>query len=496
MENEPERPPPKHVYLDVEKFWVNGKGRFTIDPQDFKDERSLIHVHLGISPHEALRIEMMIAKAKAEAKAEAEAEAEAEQQQQQQHHQEQQEQQQQQQEEPLFEVDALTAALIRFQDYYSNLCARICWIGLWVSLALLGVCTIALLLLAAMQGIHDHYTTASTASQLSPTTQKVAPPTNLFSFDAGLLAQSMTPARLNESKGTALFKLVSLMAEPVAPTVEEENSCATHLCHILVAAKPYLSVASQTAKPYLPAFLHTYLLEDDEGDDKNDASQPIDYFDWVITVDQASLEGTTPAFLPSGRGPTPTTEESASSFFEMTLGHAPKIKKSESVVESESAFDTATAWPGTDSFSAIVRQVIDFGQSTSDSIIAIFRSATTPSAELRSFFSDFLQHGQEIFWTFFSDVQENFWTYLILYVTIVSLDIFWDVRFWSLDYPLGCLYPSQASFFLRTVSHLLLNARLSRVPLFGAQILSKAARGIKETLRWLSKIGWREAARE
>ena len=331
MENEPERPPPKHVYLDVEKFFVNGKGRFVVDPQDFRDERSLIDVHLVISPHEALRIEMMIAKAKAEAKAEAEAEAKAEQQhenhhqeQQEQEQQQQQEQQEQQQEEPLFEVDALTAAMIRFQDYYSNLCARICWFGLWASLALLGVCTIALLLLAAMQGIHDHYYTTPPQVVLAPHTPT---PTNLFMLDAKLLAQSMTPARLNESQGMALFKLVSppvvAPVASVAPTVEEEG-CSTELCFLLV-----------TAKSYLPAFLHTYIIGDpqEEDDDKNDAVlPPINYFDWVVDVDQAVFQGTTPAFLPSGRGP--TTKESASAFYQMTLGHERKVKKYESVVES------------------------------------------------------------------------------------------------------------------------------------------------------------------
>jgi len=53
-----------------------------------------------------------------------------------------------------------------------------------------------------------------------------------------------------------------------------------------------------------------------------------------------------------------------------------------------------------------------------------------------------------------------------------------------------------SSFFfskLRTVSHLLLNAWLSRVPLVGAQIPS-TARGMKGTLRPMSEIVWRGAA--
>ena len=107
----------------------------------------------------------------------------------------------------------------------------------------------------------------------------------------------------------------------------------------------------------------------------------MDYFDWVIDVDQASLQGTTPAFLLSEL----TTEDSATAFYQMTVGHARKINKYESVVES--AFDTAL--PGTGSFFAIVRQVIYFGQNTSDSFFAIIRSATT--AELGSSFLDWLR---------------------------------------------------------------------------------------------------------
>ena len=352
-----------------------------------------------------------------------------------------------------------------------------------MSLALLGVCTIALLLLAAMQGIHDHYTTASTASQLSPTTQTL--PTNLFALDAELLAQLMTPARLNESQGTALFNLVSpppVVAPVAPPAVKEKVGCDDDDCWCL-----FLEVVNHF-EAYYPAFITSY-FQGDSQEDKNDAVEPpFDYFDWVISVDEAVFRGITPAFLPL------VNEESASAFYQMTLGHAPKIKKSQSVVESaeSAAFDTTTAWPGTDAFFAIVRQVIDFGQSTSDSIIAIFRSATTPPAELRSFFSDFLQHGQENFWTFFSDVQENFWTYLILYVTIVSLDIFWDVRFWSLDYPLGCLFLLKLLLSkLRTLS--LPNAWLTGVHLFCAQC-SSMARGIKQTLRQVTEIGWRAGA--
>jgi len=177
---------------------------------------------------------------------------------------------------------------------------------------------------------------SSITATLSPsTTQHVAPaivlapptptPTNLFAFDAGVLAQSMTPARLNEKQGTALYKLVSPPVAPVAsvaPTVEDEG-CATDLCFLLAAAKSYL-----------PAFLHTYFIGDPQevDDDKNDAVEPIDYFDWVVDVDQAVLQDTTPAFLPSGRGP--TTEESASAFYQMTSGHVRKIKKYESVVKS------------------------------------------------------------------------------------------------------------------------------------------------------------------
>ena len=79
------------------------------------------------------------------------------------------------------------------------------------------------------------------------------------------------------------------------------------------------------------------------------------------------FHGITPAFLPSGS----TTEESASAFFEMTLGHAPKIKKSES---ESAAFDTTTAWPGTDAIFAIVQQVIDFGQSSKPFNVAMVLS--------------------------------------------------------------------------------------------------------------------------
>ena len=175
------------------------------------------------------------------------------------------------------------------------------------------------------------------------TTQHIAPvvvppaPTNLFGFDGNLLAQNMTPARLDATQGQALFQFLSMAAEPVAPPVVEEDSAdssATDLCQILKAARPYLSVVAKATKQYLPAFFKTYLLEDaqDEDTDKNDdaSSQPMDYFDWVINVDKAVFEGTTPAFLPSG----PITEESASVFYEMTMGHTRKVKKYESVVES------------------------------------------------------------------------------------------------------------------------------------------------------------------
>jgi len=172
------------------------------------------------------------------------------------------------------------------------------------------------------------------------TTHDVAPvvvapvPTNLFAFDGDILARSMTPARLNATQGDALFRLLSMAAEPVAPPVVEEDSadsCATDLCQILEAARPFLSVVARATKQYLPAFFETYLLEDDA--DKNDdaSSQPMDYFDWVINVDKAVFEGITPAFLPSGG---PITEESASVFYEMTSGHTRKVKKYESDVES------------------------------------------------------------------------------------------------------------------------------------------------------------------
>jgi len=118
------------------------------------------------------------------------------------------------------------------------------------------------------------------------------------------------------------------------------------------------------------------------------------------------------------------------------------------------------------------RHVIGFGQSTSDSLFDIFRSAASLPAR-----------------------PAEFWTLLFLFVVFLSLDIFWDVRFWFLDYPLGCVYLVKLFFFskLRTVSHLLLNAWLSRVPLVGAQIPS-TARGMKGTLRPMSEIVWRGAA--
>ena len=378
--------------------------------------------------------------------------------------------------------------MVTFKDVPCPCCAarQRFWSSFWriLPMAVVSVLMIGLMCAAREANLYEYSKTAfaSYAPQprTTPAPQVVLAPsptttatttTNLFSLDAGLLSQSMTPARLTESQGEALFKVLSLDEdEPVAPPLKEKVGCDDDDCWCL-----FLAVVNHF-EPYYPAFITSY-FQGDSQEDKNDAVEPpFDYFDWVISVDEAVFHGTTPASLPL------VNEESASAFYQMTLGHAPKIKKSQSVVESaeSAAFDTTTAWPGTDALFAIVRQVIDFGQSTSDSIIAIFRSATTPPA------------GQENFWTFFSDVQENFWTYLILYVTIVSLDIFWDVRFWSLDYPLGCLF--LLKLLLRTVSHLLLNARLSRVPLFGAQILSKAARGIKETLRWLSKIGWREAA--
>ena len=186
-----------------------------------------------------------------------------------------------------------------------------------------------------------------------PTTTPAAPfvlapkyPTNSFLFDAGILAQSMTPARLTESQATAMSQVLSPPpvdpVEPVAPTVEGDSadSCATNLCQILEAAKPALSVASKAARPYLLltskvfglTFLESYLLGEphEEEDDKNDdaSSQSIDYFDWVVDVDQAVFHGTTPASLPM------VNEESASAFFDMTLGHKHKGKKYVSAVEA------------------------------------------------------------------------------------------------------------------------------------------------------------------
>jgi len=170
-------------------------------------------------------------------------------------------------------------------------------------------------------------------------------PTNLFAFDAGLLAQSMTPARLTESQATALSRVLSPppVVAPDAPTVEEDDSadsCATDLCQILEAAKPVLSVASKAARPYLLltskvfglGFLESYLLGEpqEKEDDKNDdaSSQSIDYFDWAIDIDQAVLHGTTPAALPL------VDEEKATAFYEMTLGHEYKGKKYVSAVEA------------------------------------------------------------------------------------------------------------------------------------------------------------------
>ena len=383
---------------------------------------------------------------------------------------------------------------------------------------------------------HEYAKTAFASYAPKPRTtqaQHVAPPPSNFipfSFDAGLLTLAMTPARLSESQGEALFRVLSLMdEEPVAPpaAVKEKVGCDEDDCWCL-----FLAVIN-----HYPAIITNYLRgdpEDDHEDYKND--EPIDYFDWVIDVDEAILHGTTPASLPSGS----TTEESASAFYEMTRGHAPKINKSDS---ESAAFDTTTAWPGTDAFLAIVQNVIDFGQSTSDSVFdifrsvfGIFRSATIPSVELPS---SFLILG----WLL--------WTYLLLIWVFVCLDVFWDVRFWFLDYPLGFVYLLKLPFsMLGTVSlslarhfklhfllyatifdvwflldyerrcwiwnnlalfvllvnlfsgdfvpklravSLLLNAWLSRVPLFGAQI-PPMARGMFETLRqWVSKIGWRAA---
>jgi len=157
---------------------------------------------------------------------------------------------------------------------------------------------------------------------VAPAPAPVPSPTNLFAFDAALLAQSMTPARLNETQATALFKVISL-AQPAAPPTEKE-SCdeESFLCRLSVAAKTYL-----------PAFLQTYILGDtqEQDDIEDDAVEPFDYFDWVITVcDQAIFDGTTPAFLLNG----PTTEESAAAFYQMTLGHFRKVKKYESAAET------------------------------------------------------------------------------------------------------------------------------------------------------------------
>jgi len=358
--------------------------------------------------------------------------------------------------------------MVTFADVPCPCCAarQRFWSSFWrvLPMSVLAVLMIGLMCAATTPGAYEYGKTTQPR-----TTQQVAPvmaPLPTFVFDGGLLSQSMTPARLTELEGTAQFVVLSPPVAPVAPTVEEEDICATDLCHILLAAKPFLAVASQAVEPYLPVFLRPYLIGDPQ-EDKNDAVEPpFDYFDWVISIDKASFEGTTPAFLPSG----PTTEESASAFYEMTIGHAPKIKKHESAVESESAlFDTV--WLGTDSFFAIIQQVIDFGQSTSDSLFDIFWSVTTLPAR-----------------------PAEFWAFLFLIVVLVSLDIFWDVRFWFLDYPLRFVYLLKLLFSkLRTVSHLLLNAWLSRVPLVGAQIPSMAG-GMKEALRRLSEIIWRGAA--
>jgi len=151
-------------------------------------------------------------------------------------------------------------------------------------------------------------------------------PTNLFVFDAEFLAQGMTPARLNESQGTALFKVLSAPVAPIAPpAVREEESCDDVRCHILVLVKQFES--------YYPAFISSYLSgepQEEEEDEKNDdaSEPPMDYFDWVIAVDQAIFQGTTPAFFPM------VNEESATDFYDMTLGHFRKVKKYESVVKA------------------------------------------------------------------------------------------------------------------------------------------------------------------
>jgi len=168
---------------------------------------------------------------------------------------------------------------------------------------------------------------------------------NLFAFDGPLLKNSMTPARLNQVQGEALFEFFERFTEPSVECCPVDDI----LCRI-----------SAVAPKYIPEFLKPYLLgpQEDDVDDDN----PIDFSDWVVTVcDQSIWSETTPAFLPHGA----TDEDSGIAFFQMTQGNSRNPDPEESDLELQHLFeDDLEVCAESDSLVDIVSRLFTFTENS------------------------------------------------------------------------------------------------------------------------------------
>ena len=162
---------------------------------------------------------------------------------------------------------------------------------------------------------------------------------NLFGFDAHLLEQSKTPARLNEVQGKALSELLM----PAKKKCCDKDDV---MCRI-----------SAVAPKYIPDFLKPYLLGPQEVEDES-----INFFDWVVTVcDQSIWTETTPAFLLGG----PTDEESGISFYQMTQGHSRNPDPEEIDLDLQELIEEDfKACAESDSVSDILSRVFTFRENT------------------------------------------------------------------------------------------------------------------------------------
>ena len=172
---------------------------------------------------------------------------------------------------------------------------------------------------------------------------------NSFVFDGPLLKKSMTPARLNQVEGEALFEVIERITEP---SVEKIKCCPVDDIPCRISA---------VAPKYIPGFLKPYLLGPQE-EDADDDDNPIDFNDWVVTVcDQSIWSETTPAFLSHGA----TDEDSGISFFQMTQGHSRNPDPEEIDLELQHLFeDDLEVCAESDSLFDIVSRLFTFTENS------------------------------------------------------------------------------------------------------------------------------------